>query len=109
MEQDAIETLLFMSSPGNSGYRPNNTDPSSTLTSPMRSQFSISERRVGFADGTIDSSSEEGRKKRSMKSSSRLSRQVDDLDKILDEMEDGSSDEDEPITFVRRDEATVQS
>lgn len=107
MEQDAIETLLFMSSPGNSGHRSNMTEISSTLTSPMQSQFSMTERRVGFADGAMDSSGEEGRKKRPSKASG-LSRQVDDLDTILDEMEDdGSSDEDEQGVLVRRQPPVV--
>lgn len=91
-EQDAIETLMFMSSPGNSGYRSNTADPSSTLTSPMRSQFSINERRVNFAHGIVDNS-EINRIRGQPKS--RLSNQVADIDRLLDEMEDEGSSDDE--------------
>jgi hypothetical protein len=50
MEADAVETLLFMASPNNSGYNP----PSlSAQTSPLRTQFSqtsvTSPKRVAFS------------------------------------------------------------
>jgi hypothetical protein len=71
MEADAVETLLFMASPNNSGYKPPSqasqesyvrtsaaqppSSASSTLTSPLRTQFSqtsilTSPKRVAFSD-----------------------------------------------------------
>ncbi|RMZ84993.1 hypothetical protein DV738_g327, partial [Chaetothyriales sp. CBS 135597] len=59
MEADAVETLLFMASPNNSGYHPASHDSSlrSTLnlqTSPLRTRFSqisaSSPKRVSFQD-----------------------------------------------------------
>ncbi|RMD41774.1 hypothetical protein DV735_g3344, partial [Chaetothyriales sp. CBS 134920] len=59
MEADAVETLLFMASPNNSGYHPSTHDSSlrSTLhlqTSPLRTRFSqisaSSPKRVSFQD-----------------------------------------------------------
>lgn len=59
-EQDAIETLLFMSSPGNSGHhapfgtapRPSNPLLGSPQRSPLRAEFRVQDprrgRRVGF-------------------------------------------------------------
>jgi hypothetical protein len=77
----------------------------------MRSQFSITEKRVGFADDTVDSSSEEGmRGKRSGKHSSGLSRQVDDIDKMLDDMEDDlSSDEETESGTLHQTPAMVRT
>lgn len=64
MEADAVETLLFMASPNNSGYHPHSqashesslrsTQHFSALTSPLRSQFSqtsmSSPKKVAFTD-----------------------------------------------------------
>ncbi len=64
MEAEAVETLLFMSSPNNSGYHPpshasqesslRSTVQFSSQTSPLRSQFSqtsmTSPKRVAFSD-----------------------------------------------------------
>jgi hypothetical protein len=64
MEADAVETLLFMASPSNSGYNPpsqasqesilRSTQILSSQTSPLRTQFSqtsvTSPKRVAFSD-----------------------------------------------------------
>lgn len=64
MEADAVETLLFMASPNNSGYHPQSqssqvsslraTQPLSAMTSPLRTQFSqtsvTSPKKVAFSD-----------------------------------------------------------
>ncbi|KIW16059.1 hypothetical protein PV08_06110 [Exophiala spinifera] len=65
MEADAVETLLFMASPNNSGYNPSLSQDStirsipsfaaSQLTSPLRTQFSqtsmTSPKKVAFPNG----------------------------------------------------------
>ena len=97
MEADAVETLLFMASPGNSGYHPNtNGAPESSLRStapmsssqpsPLRTQFHYNEklssprRRVGFADTVPNQKTGD------------LSVEVRDIDRMLDESSDDSSD-----------------
>lgn len=59
MEADAVETLLFMASPNNSGYHPSRLSQESSLRStqqfsPLRAQFSqtsvTSPKRVAFSD-----------------------------------------------------------
>ena len=64
MEADAVETLLFMASPNNSGYNPPNrisqesvahsNQALSSLTSPLRTQFSqtsvTSPKKVAFSE-----------------------------------------------------------
>ncbi|MCJ1358392.1 MAG: hypothetical protein MMC33_008392 [Icmadophila ericetorum] len=47
MEKDAIESLLFMASPGNSQHHPTNSQLPGT---PLRKHFLAAEKRVGFAD-----------------------------------------------------------
>ena len=79
MEQDAIETLMFMSSPGNSGYHPP-PPPSQTHTPSRRSQLGAADtamsnsrtKRGGMLDG-LDLGNEEN------------------IDRILDQMPAGSS------------------
>lgn len=48
MEKDAVETLLFMSSPGNSGHYP----PPRPLDTPLQSNFPRPTKQVGFADAS---------------------------------------------------------
>lgn len=107
MEADAIETLLFMSSPGNSGYHPSN-HPSGPQQSPLRSQFSVqssqpltTQRRVNFA-ASRGSSEEDikavkytGRPRQSRHSLVRvdLDGELDDIDRMLDTMASDSEDE----------------
>ena len=47
MEKDAIESLLFMASPGNSQHHPTNSQLPGT---PLRKHFLAAEKKVGFAD-----------------------------------------------------------
>jgi hypothetical protein len=107
MEADAVETLLFMASPVNSGYHPNtsaaaesnlrSTAPTSSQPSPLRSQFHYNEkldspqRKVGFADlATIPNQKPVG-----------LSVERGDIDRMLDEPSDDSGDGlDEAISIV---------
>lgn len=111
MEADAVETLLFMASPGNSGYHPNtsgatesnlrSTAPMSSQPSPLRSQFLHGDelisppRKVEFVevlsnDRPVD-----------------LTREVRDIDRMLDEPSSDSSDGlDEAIGLVERTAST---
>ena len=91
MEADAVETLLFMASPSNSGYNPSTHSsqesslprsvpfPVSSQTSPLRNQFSqtsmTSPKKVAFSDG------------RSPIDKAAL------IDRILDELSDDSDGE----------------
>lgn len=54
MEKDAVETLLFMSSPGNSGHHPPGRRLDSTRTTPVQQQQQRNlprpTKQVGFAD-----------------------------------------------------------
>ena len=105
MEKDAVETLLFMSSPGNSSYHP----PSQLPGTPLRNTFAT-QKRVGFtsAVGGLDSSDEEHRSTKSLVQqrpalgSTRL-KNGDDIDRILDAMpDDDSSSDDEILTSRQR-------
>lgn len=96
MEADAVETLLFMASPGNSGYHPSpsgavesalrSTAPTSSQPSPLRTQFQFHDkldsprRRVSFADTTPNQKPVD------------LSLNGRDIDRMLDEPSDDSSD-----------------
>ncbi len=83
MEQDAVETLLFMSSPGNSGYH-------------------LPAQLPGLASttGYISTSNEQLRSKRPPSNHPDMRRPAHggNIDKLLDEMPEGdsSSDEDDP-------------
>lgn len=92
MEADAVETLLFMASPNNSGYHPPSqssqvsslraTQPLSAMTSPLRTQFSqtsmTSPKKVAFSDLHASSTALE---------KSAL------IDRMLDDLPDDSEDE----------------
>ncbi len=96
MEADAVETLLFMASPGNSGYHSNtsqatgsnmrSTAPMSSQPSPLRTQFRYSEaltsphRKVGFADMSPEHKLPD------------LAAKGMDIDGMLDEPSDDSDD-----------------
>ena len=88
---DAIETLVFMSSPKNSGYHPspqrvNQNSQSSMPKTPLRQHIeSFVERRAGFpTEQEADLSSPgDGRVPRLQSEA--------DIDRMLDEMSDGSS------------------
>ncbi|PLN83676.1 hypothetical protein BDW42DRAFT_61667 [Aspergillus taichungensis] len=90
MEQDAIETLLFMSSPGNSGYRSNsqpsqqqNRFPSSTGASTgawtQNSQSDHDNRQTICKKEALESGLE--------------ANAGDEIDRMLDQMESDSEDE----------------
>ncbi|KAL8809010.1 MAG: hypothetical protein Q9200_003810 [Gallowayella weberi] len=90
MEQDAVETLMFMSSPGNSGYHPAFHAPISPLpkhsiTSPKRGEFSPSGARPR-SNG------------RTAVSGPRLSTTAE-IDRALDQMPDQYSSSDDDIPF----------
>ena len=92
MEADAIEGLLFMSSPGNTAHHPYATTNSSQ-TSPLRSQFAPSDltpkpRRVQHGY----SSSMTGRAPRSGQ----------DIDRVLDEMSSESSVDGDETAFLQK-------
>ncbi len=98
MEADAVETLLFMASPGNSGHNPSTKGPmassarmsasNSSQPSPSKSNFPAQEilmsppRRVAFT-GLSDS-----RPKNADASTQH------DIDRMIDDMDDESSDSD---------------
>ncbi|KIV98264.1 hypothetical protein PV10_01931 [Exophiala mesophila] len=95
LEADAVETLLFMASPSNSGHYPptrSSQDSSSQFfssqTSPLRAQFSqtsmTSPKRVAFAHQTSDVAA--------AAAASALERAAT-IDKILDDLSDDSDDE----------------
>lgn len=90
MEADAVETLLFMASPSNSGYNPASqasqesyrSAPAFALpTSPLRTQFSqtsvTSPKRVAFSDGMGVSDAEKAAL----------------IDRMLDDLSDESDEE----------------
>jgi hypothetical protein len=92
MEADAVETLLFMASPNNSGYNPpshasqesslRTAQAFSSQTSPLRTQFSqtsmTSPKKVVFSDS---GSSAPAFDKAAL------------IDRMLDELSDGSDAE----------------
>lgn len=99
MEQDAVETLLFMSSPGNSGHQP---QARSAVTS-LRAIFTSQEKRVGFADASrgVHESEDDRRPGEAFRSPRDFPRAEcivngADIDRLLDEMpDDASSSEDD--------------
>lgn len=108
-EQDAIETLLFMSSPGNSGnmghqFPGSRTNQGSPQNSPLRAEFNVQDRargalgrRVGLGKGPtsgVSSTGEQSYTQRNNALNNSKSR-GDAIDKMLDEMGDSSSDEED--------------
>lgn len=101
MEQDAVETLLFMSSPGHSGHHP----PTKSVGTPLRSSF----KRVGFTDISGDENgSDEDRQPIRPSRTPRGFPKADciisgaNVDRLLDEMPDeDSSSEDEDLKTQR--------
>lgn len=111
-EQDAIETLLFMSSPGNSGNMGHTFPPPRTQgspqQSPLRAEFNVNGRgahgrRVEFeapAQSASTESSDAGvdyRSKMRGKHVGRDKSRSEAIDRMLDEMADSSSDEEELV------------
>ena len=109
-EQDAMEALLFMSSPGNSGnmghaFPPPARSQMSPQQSPLRTEFNVQPslnrgaqaRRVEFEKAPLSTStgsSEAGEYQRKTKAGSTRSHAID---RLLDEMVDSSSDEEEVV------------
>ena len=95
MEADAVETLLFMASPGNSSHHPSTSPgimpstrtsaPTSSQTSPFGSEFpnqdllASPQRRVAFMDPTRTAPRTIG-----------ISCRSDEIDRMIDEMDDVS-------------------
>ncbi|KAG0646313.1 hypothetical protein D0Z07_8405 [Hyphodiscus hymeniophilus] len=109
-EQDAMEALLFMSSPGNSGNMghafPPPRNQMSPQQSPLRAEFNVQPplnraaqgRRVEFqtaATSNSTGSSEAGGYTAKVKALRRS--KSDAIDRMLDEMADSSSDEEELV------------
>lgn len=95
MEADAVETLLFMASPNNSGYHPASqssqvsslraSQPLSAMTSPLRTQFSqtsvTSPKKVAFTDQHAATAT-------TLQKSALIDRMLDDLpDETEDELD----------------------
>ena len=97
VEKDAVETLLFMSSPGISGYQQSNAFPGTQL----RSQSSPSNVQVDLSAAVQDS--DQRRSNRGPETlpgqSTNSKRQLLDanIDRTLDEMPDTSSSEDDDL------------
>jgi hypothetical protein len=109
-EQDAMEALLFMSSPGNSGnmghaFPPPQRSQMSPQQSPLRAEFGVQStaargaqgRRVEFEKPATSTGSSEAGGYRPKSQSIRNSRS-EAIDRMLDEMADSSSDEEELVT-----------
>ena len=88
MEKDAVETLLFMSSPGNSGYHAPTHKPSTSLVN----QFSGPHKRVDSAT-TINDPRANRSTQASFLDPGKLHTE-DDIDQLLDQMPDGDSSSD---------------
>jgi hypothetical protein len=113
-EQDAIETLLFMSSPGNSGnmghtFPPPPRNQGSPQQSPLRTEFNVPPRsapgrRVEFeraatsgSGGSSEAGGAEYRSKMKGKAVLRDQARREAIDRLLDETGDSSSDEEELV------------
>lgn len=111
-EQDAIETLLFMSSPGNSGNMGHTFPPrnqGSPQQSPLRTEFNVPPRsapgrRVEFeraatsrSGGSSEAGGAEYRSKMKGKAAMRDHARREAIDRLLDETGDSSSDEEELV------------
>lgn len=100
VEKDAVESLIFMSSPGNSGYHP----PAALSGTPLRAEFSTHAIQTPHSypapRGVADlQGAQSGRAvlpaKEALQSRKPLSNA--DIDKLLDEMSDSSDTDDEDL------------
>lgn len=107
-EQDAIETLLFMSSPGNSGNMKHQFPPRTTQTSPqnspLRAEFNPQDRsrgahgrKVAFHHSTASGSRPSSQPTYAQRSKAVGKKKVEVIDRLLDRMAESSSDEDEIV------------
>lgn len=110
MEQDAIETLLFMSSPENSGYHPGSRPRHTNLSTSIEAQAGLGlngmgtgtqssqgskhnpPRRVSFADGE-DVASAYASGSRHNSTAGLEAQAGDEIDRMLDQMDSDSDDE----------------
>ncbi|KAJ5237189.1 hypothetical protein N7489_007280 [Penicillium chrysogenum] len=100
MEQDAIETLMFMSSPENSGYRfsPRPLQPASTQSS-LNESINTSSNGA-YHDGSQGSQSSESHNGRELRRKPGLEAHAgDDIDRLLDQMDSDSEDEDRYASY----------
>ncbi|KAJ9212850.1 hypothetical protein DTO166G4_5507 [Paecilomyces variotii] len=109
MEQDAIETLLFMSSPENSGYHKNSQqrqthlstsieaqmesglDPSTQASQPSDVSGNHRTRKVMFREGSVS-----GISGRSNSAVGLEAQAGDEIDRLLDQMDDSDSESERP-------------
>ncbi|GIJ89009.1 hypothetical protein Asppvi_007937 [Aspergillus pseudoviridinutans] len=89
MEQDAIETLLFMSSPGNSAYHPSSQRQQST---PHISQTSLSTESSTGGSQTQGPQTAGEDHRRAGQARYLEAQAGDEIDRMLDQMEDSDSD-----------------
>jgi Whi5 like len=123
-EQDAIETLMFMSSPGNSGNMKHNFPPRSQASpqqSPLRAEFNTQDRRrahgkkVGFeietTSGSTGSSEAGGAEYRSRtswtKATANSRGREEAIDRLLEESEESSSDEETLVLNYQSPRRTI--
>ncbi|CAI7656759.1 unnamed protein product [Penicillium glandicola] len=100
MEQDAIETLMFMSSPENSGYRfsPRPLQPASTQSS-LNESINTSSNGAHH-DGSQGSQTSESHNGRGLGRKPELEAHAgDDIDRLLDQMDSDSEDEDRYASY----------
>ncbi|RHZ51020.1 uncharacterized protein CDV56_101504 [Aspergillus thermomutatus] len=90
MEQDAIETLLFMSSPGNSTYHPSSQRQQSAS---HISQTSLSTGSSTSRSQTQDSQAAGADHRRAGQARFLESQAGDEIDRMLDQMEDSDSED----------------
>ncbi|KAJ5344077.1 hypothetical protein MYU51_012095 [Penicillium brevicompactum] len=101
MEQDAIETLMFMSSPENSGYRfsPRPLQPESTQSSLNESINASNGAYHHESQGSQSSTSHNGQ---SLEAKPGMEAHAgDDIDRLLDQM-DSDSEDDGRFEHIRR-------
>ncbi|KAL9003865.1 MAG: hypothetical protein Q9188_003288 [Gyalolechia gomerana] len=94
MEKDAVETLMFMSSPGNSGHHP----ASYGTVSPGPNLTATSPKRVGFAPTTNHTDLQSPYMKQPLKPAKLTT--AADIDRVLDEMPDRYSSSDDESPFL---------
>ena len=93
MEKDAVETLVFMSSPKNSGYYPKTNDNSQLLGTPLRNQvdhLGTLEREHNLLPNTSQQRSYAGRL-----------RTDGDVERMLDEISAGESTSEDELPGPR--------
>ena len=101
VEKDAVETLLFMSSPGNSNYHP----PPALSGTPLRNNFSSSTVKKDHAATLRQSKGARPNRsfpKTRLASQSRRPLSDAELDSILDDMPDTSSSDEDDVRENRQ-------